>query len=133
MQVLINIDVEDVDRAVDFYAAVGLRLSRRLFGGSVAELSGGGVTVHLLPAAAGSVTAQGAGTRDFTRHWTPLHLDFCVDDLDAAIARAVSAGATLESEARQHEWGRIATLGDPFGHGFCLIQLTAEGYDHVAG
>ncbi len=48
---------------------------------------------------------------------------------DAALARAVAAGATLEQSLRERRWGRIAVLADPFGHGFCLIQFSAEGYD----
>ena len=38
MQLVINIDVDDLDKAVEFYvAALGLRPGRRLFEGSVAE------------------------------------------------------------------------------------------------
>jgi hypothetical protein len=29
-------------------------------------------------------------------------------------------------------WGRIATFADPCGHGFCLIEFSARGYDAVA-
>ena len=70
--------------------------------------------------------------RDYRRHWTPVHLDFVVADLDAALARAQRAGATLEGEPRSATWGRIATLADPFGHGLCLIQFLGRGYDEVA-
>ena len=31
-----------------------------------------------------------------------------------------AAGAVLEDAAETHNWGRIAHLADPFGHGFCL-------------
>ena len=133
MQLYINIDVEDVDRAVAFYTeAIGLHLSRRLFDGAVAEMGGASAPIHLLPKAGGSVTAQGTARRDYARHWTPVHLDFCVDDLDVAIARATAAGAVVEGDARQYDWGRIATLADPFGHGLCLMQLMPGGYDNVA-
>lgn len=59
----------------------------------------------------------------------PLHLDWVVEDIDAALMRAVAAGAMLEQPVRERRWGRIAVLADPFGHGFCLIQFTGEGYD----
>ena len=26
-------------------------------------------------------------------------------------------------------YGRIAMLADPFGHGFCMIEMNAKGYD----
>ncbi|WP_426209535.1 VOC family protein [Massilia sp. TWP1-3-3] len=134
MQLYVNIDVDDVDKAVAFYTkGLGLRLSRRRFNGAIAELAGASSPIHLLPKAAASATAQGAATRTYARHWTPVHLDFCVEDLDAALQRALDAGARLEGEVRQHAWGRIATLGDPFGHGLCLIQLAPGGYANVAG
>jgi predicted enzyme related to lactoylglutathione lyase len=52
-----------------------------------------------------------------------------VDDLDTAVARAISAGAVLEAAARDAPYGRIAMLADPFGHGFCLVQFNEQGYD----
>lgn len=134
MQLYINIDVDDLDRAIAFYTgALGLTLSRRLFGGAVAELSGAAAPIHLLTKPAGSAPAAGAGTpRGYARHWTPVHLDFCVDALESAVARAVSAGAVQEGPLREFGWGRIATFSDPFGHGFCVMQLAPDGYDSVA-
>ena len=127
MQLYVNIDVDDLDNAVAFYtSALGLSLSRKLFGGAVAELTGAAAPIHLLTKAPDS-------ERHYARHWTPVHLDFCVDDLDAAVTRALSAGAVQESALRENTWGRIATFSDPFGHGFCLMQLAAGGYDSVAG
>lgn len=77
----------------------------------------------------GSAATEDGDVRDYERHWTPLHLDWVVDDIEAAVARAVAAGATLEQSVRERRWGRIAVLADPFGHGFCLIQFSSEGYD----
>jgi uncharacterized glyoxalase superfamily protein PhnB len=71
----------------------------------------------------------GGDQRRYERQWTPFHLDIVVDDVDAAVTRAVAAGATLEASARDTPYGRIAMLGDPFGHGFCLLQFNAQGYD----
>jgi predicted enzyme related to lactoylglutathione lyase len=70
--------------------------------------------------------------RHYARHWTPVHLDFVVADLDAAVGTAVSAGATVEGEPATHAWGRIAHLADPFGHGLCLIAFLGRGYDEIA-
>lgn len=126
MQLYVNIDVDDLERALAFYSALGLHLSRRLFDGAVAEMTGASAPIHLLRKASGSSTA--GAKRHYGRHWTPVHLDFCVDDLDAALARALAAGATLEGAVRAADWGRIATLADPFGHGLCLMQLAPGGY-----
>ncbi|MES2033777.1 MAG: VOC family protein [Pseudomonadota bacterium] len=129
MQLLVNIDVPDMAAAEAFYtAAFDLTVSRR-FGGIV-ELQGGSSLIHLLPKAQGTVGA-GDDRRDYDRHWSPVHLDILVEDLDTAVDRALVAGATLERLAPDAVWGRIANLADPFGHGFCLIQLLNRGYDEL--
>ena len=134
MQLLVNIDVDDLEKAIEFYSlAFDLRLSRRLFDDSVAEMTGAGSTIHLILKPAGS--APGASipqARSYARHWTPVHLDFAVDDIAAAVKRAVRAGATLEGAITPCSWGILATMCDPFGHGFCLVQLSERGYDAVA-
>jgi predicted enzyme related to lactoylglutathione lyase len=61
-----------------------------------------------------------------------VHLDIVVSDIDQAVARAVSAGATLEQAVRSSSWGKLALLADPFGHGFCLVQFVGKGYDEIA-
>lgn len=133
MNLLINIDVDDLPRAERFYtAAFGLRPGRR-FGDDALELLGGTAPVCLLAKAAGSAAVpDGGATRDYARHWTPVHLDIVVEDLDAALARALAAGARLERPVAQQRWGRLALLADPFGHGFCLLQFLGRGYDEIA-
>lgn len=131
INLLINIDVDDLERGVSFYTgALGLTVGRR-FGGAGVELLGAGSPIYLLAKAAGSEGVPGA-PRDYARHWTPLHLDIVVADLDAAVGNAVAAGAVLESPAATTAWGRIAMLADPFGHGFCLIEFSEAGYDAIA-
>lgn len=128
MTVLLNIDVPDVELATTFYtAAFGLTVGRR-FGSDFVELLGWPAPLYLLTKQPGTLGA-GGDRRRYDRHWTPLHLDVVVDDVDAAVARAVSAGAILEAAARDAPYGRIAMLADPFGHGFCLLAFSAKGYD----
>ena len=130
---LVNIDVDDLDRAVAFYtAAFGLRPGRR-FGELGVEMLGAPCAVYLLAKPAGSTPAATAPQRrDYRRHWTPVHLDFVVPDVAAAVRRAEAAGARLEEEIRTHAWGRIAAMADPCGHGFCLIEFVGRGYDALA-
>ncbi|TDR38970.1 putative glyoxalase superfamily protein PhnB [Tahibacter aquaticus] len=131
-RLLLNIDVPDLDRATAFYCqALGLTLSRHLFGHQVAELSGAGIAIYLLHKPSGSMAA-GAQQRDYARHWTPLHFDLVVHALEPAIQRALAAGALAESDVDTAGWGRSARFADPFGHGFCLIEFSAEGYASVA-
>lgn len=129
-EVLVNIDVDDLDAGVDFYVrALGLRLGRR-FGDFAAELLGASATFFLLAKAKGTQPFAGANARrDYARHWTPVHFDLVVSDLEASVARAVAAGATQEGPIGDHPWGRIGRLADPFGHGFCLIAFSERGYD----
>ncbi len=56
----------------------------------------------------------------------------CLASSTLATRNAVAAGATLEGEISSFAWGRQATLSDPFGHGFCLLQWRGGGYDEVA-
>jgi predicted enzyme related to lactoylglutathione lyase len=129
---LVNIDVGDLAVAERFYcAALGLTPGRR-FDGAV-ELLGLDAPLYLLAKASGTPTAPSpAAARDYRRHWTPVHLDFVVEDLEAAVGRARSAGAALEKDIAAHDWGRIALLADPFGNGFCLVEFSDRGYDAIA-
>jgi predicted enzyme related to lactoylglutathione lyase len=133
VELLVNIDVDDLERATAFYTTAFGLTPRRRFGDGGIELLGGSSELYLLVKAAGSQAgAKVAQPRDYRRHWTPVHLDFVVPDIDAAVSRAVAAGAVAESGIADHAWGRIAQLADPFGHGFCLIQFSERGYDAVA-
>lgn len=126
---IVNLDVPDLAAAETFYtAAFDLRVGRRLGPGAL-ELLGGPTPLYLLQNDAGSAATEDGDVRDYERHWTPVHLDWVVADIDAALARAVAAGAALERPVRERLWGTIAVLSDPFGHGFCLIQFSDAGYD----
>jgi rhodanese-related sulfurtransferase/predicted enzyme related to lactoylglutathione lyase len=133
IDVLVNIDVDDLDRAVRFYtAAFGFEVSRR-FGAGGVELQGGSSLIYLLRKPAGTEAAAGLSQRrDYRRHWTPVHLDIVVPDVEAAVARALAAGAVLEKPTQSNSWGKLALLADPFGNGFCLLQFVGRGYDEIS-
>ena len=134
MQLLLNIDVPDLPAAEQFYTqALGLHPGRRLFAGEVLELLGAPLPIYLLAKPAGSAPfAASQQGRSYFRHWTPLHLDLVVDDLEAALARALAAGAQQEGPIRTEAWGRLVGLSDPFGHGLCLVQWQGLGYAEVS-
>jgi predicted enzyme related to lactoylglutathione lyase len=133
MQLLVNIDVNDLARAVDFYCgAFDLTVGRR-FGADGVELLGASSAIYLLVKPGGSSPSDfTTQTRSYGRHWSPIHLDFVVPDIESALQRAVSAGAKLEKPIQTARWGRLALLADPFGHGFCLVQFLGKGYDEIA-
>jgi hypothetical protein len=82
--------------------------------------------MRLVPAGGGSGIAFQAEP-DFVRPTWPsdtthqqmqMHLDFQVDDLDAAVAHAREAGATLAGFQPQDD---VRVFLDPVGHPFCLF------------
>jgi predicted enzyme related to lactoylglutathione lyase len=129
---LVNIDVPDMEAAIAFYtAALDLSVGRR-FDTDFVELLGRDAPIYLLRKDAGtSIGPAGGDTRRYERHWTPLHPDFVVDDIAAATARVLAAGALQEGETCDAAYGKLAMFADPFGHGFCLIEFSAEGYDAI--
>ena len=133
MQLLVNIDVNDLAAAVAFYcSAFELTVGRR-FGADGVELLGASSPIYLLAKAEGSAPSDfTTQKRSYQRHWTPIHLDFVVPDIESALQRAVAAGARLEKPIQTSRWGRLALLADPFGHGFCLVQFLGRGYDEIA-
>jgi predicted enzyme related to lactoylglutathione lyase len=132
MSLLVNIDVDDLEKGTRFYCdGLGLKVGRR-FDGWI-ELVGSSSPLYLLPKPAGSaISPANDQKRDYARHWTPVHLDFVVPDIGEALRRALIAGATLERDVTNHAYGRLALLSDPFGNGFCLIEFRGRGYDEIA-
>jgi lactoylglutathione lyase len=131
-ELLVNIDVDDLEKAVAFYVrALDLQVGRKFDG--MVELLGAQAPIYLLEKKSGTGPFGGATRgRSYERHWTPVHLDVVVRELAPAVERAVEAGAWLEGEAVERSWGSMALMSDPFGHGFCLIQFRGRGYDEIA-
>ena len=132
MDLRICIDVDDIPRAIAFYTnGLGLQIGRRLHDDWV-EILGAGSPIDLLLNAAGTQPIKGNPVvRSYRRHWTPVHLDFVVDDIDAAVVRLLAHDATLESRVADRPYGRIAGLADPFGHGLDLLEFKGRGYDEI--
>ncbi|HEX4382928.1 MAG TPA: VOC family protein [Myxococcales bacterium] len=128
----ICVDVSDLEQAIAFYRdGLGLTPGRRLKNNWV-EMLGAEVPIDLLTEKAGSSPSpKTTAVRSFERHWTPVHLDFVVANLDEAVEKAKAAGATVDREAQQRPYGRIAVLADPFGNGFCLLEMQGRGYDEM--
>ena len=133
MDLLVNLDVDNLDNAIAFYSTVfDLRVGRR-FGAGAVEMLGSSAPIYLLAKAAGTpVSSATTGRRFYERHWTPIHLDFVVDDIESAVQKAITGGALLEAAITTHKWGRLALMADPFGHGFCFVQFLGAGYDEIA-
>src|SRR5215831_9578331 len=121
--VSISIDVPNLVEAIRFYtSAFGFTESSAPAPG-VAVLRAGTTSICLLEKRMGTrASTHTEETRRYERHWTPVHLDIHVDDLEVALTRALDAGAKKEQVFDNAKHRSAAFCSDPFGHGFCLIQ-----------
>ena len=128
------IEVTTAEAGLAFYCdGLGLTLKRRL-SPRWFELDGANLPNFLL---AGRAEVADLGStsvrRSYERHWTPVHLDFVVIDLDAMLARLLALGGSLDRDVKTREYGRIANMADPFGNGLDLIEFAGPaGYEGVS-
>jgi catechol 2,3-dioxygenase-like lactoylglutathione lyase family enzyme len=126
MKYSVSIDVPSLDEGLRFYRDVlGLSEIARPVATYVI-LKCGDAQIGLIEKAAGSKPAKGSDdVRRYERHWTPVHIDFEVDDYEFFLAKAIGAGAKCE---QKFEGGSghppIAFCSDPFGNGFCVVGTT---------
>src|SRR5215831_230499 len=120
MKYSVSIDVPLLDEGLRFYRdALGLSEIARPMATYVI-LKCGDAQIGLIEKSASSRPAKGTDeVRRYERHWTPVHIDFHVDDFEADLAKAIIAGAKCEQKF-EGGGGRpsIAFCSDPFGHGF---------------
>src|SRR5665213_394855 len=109
LEIEICVDVPDLARGIRFYAdAFGFSKLSEPYPG-VAVLKAGTAKITLLQKREGTKPSPNAqDIRHYDRHWTPVHLDFHVDDLKAALGRATRAGATTEQFFENPEHGSAA-------------------------
>jgi uncharacterized glyoxalase superfamily protein PhnB len=128
MQPIIYLHIRNAAAAIAFYeAAFGARELYRLTepGGTRvghAELDFDGTKVMLADEypELGVTGPESIGGTSVT-----IHLQ--VDNADAAIERAVKAGATLERPAKDEFYGdRTGAIRDPFGHRWLLSHRMAD-------
>ena len=124
MKVTMSIDVPSMEEGIKFFsAAFGFVEVARPHPG-YAMLAIGEATIGLLAKPAGSLPAQGSSdVRRYERHWTPVHIDFRVEDFEMTLKRALKAGAKSEQVHRVAGYPPVAFCSDPFGHGFCIVGL----------
>lgn len=124
MKYSVTIDVPQLEEGLRFYRdALGLTEIARPIP-SYAILKCGSAQIGLIEKPAGTTPAKGAGdVRRYERHWTPVHIDFQVDDFKTALARAVNAGGICEQKFEGGARPPIAFCSDPFGNGFCIMGI----------
>ena len=121
MKYSVTIDVPQIDEGLRFYRdALGLAEIARPIP-AYAILKCGDSQIGLAEKAAGTRPAPGSDdVRRYERHWTPVHIDFDVDDLETALDRVLAAGGKCEQKFIGGKHRPIAFCCDPFGNGFCI-------------
>lgn len=122
MNCAVTIDIPEMAAGLKFYRdALGLAEVSRPFPAYVV-LQCGNAKIGLMEKPAGTSPAKGSGdVRRYERHWTPVHIDFHVEDFEAVLARALDAGALCEQRFEGGRHPPVAFCSDPFGNGFCII------------
>ena len=128
MKYSVSIDVPRLDEGLRFYrGALELAEVARPIATYVI-LKCGDSQIGLIEKSAGTKPAKGSDdVRRYERHWTPVHIDFHVDDFEAVLARALNAGAICEQKFEIPGRPPIAFCGDPFGNGFCIAGARSIG------
>ena len=124
MKVTVSVDVPSIDEGLVFFGEVfGFKEASRPHPG-YAVLTAGEAMIGLLAKPAGSSPAPGSGDiRRYERHWTPIHVDYRVEDFEGTLERALANGAKAEQVHRVSGYPPVAFCSDPFGHGFCIVGL----------
>ncbi|WP_444888723.1 VOC family protein [Microbulbifer sp. JMSA008] len=117
----VSIDVSNLKQAENFYIeALGCKKLRDQ--GSMSVISVENCDIYLQEKEAGSISAPTeSAKRNYSRHWTPIHIDFLTENVDEIVDRVLKLGGKHEG-GESGEWGSIAYCSDPFGNGFCVIN-----------
>ncbi|WNZ57612.1 VOC family protein [Microbulbifer sp. MKSA007] len=117
----ISIDVSNIKQAEDFYIkALGCKKLRDQAGMSVISVENCDIYLQEKEARSAAAPTETA-ERNYSRHWTPVHIDFLTENVDEIVKRIVKLGGKHEGGERG-DWGTIAYCSDPFGNGFCVIN-----------
>ena len=118
--VKICIDVADLDEAGAFYCQA-LQCTEVGRNSRTVRLTAGGNELYLILRPEGSMPFLAATEgRSFARHWTPVHLDFSVEDVGRSTSEITRLGGIVEGQ-ESGDWGSLTRCADPFGNGFCLV------------
>ena len=119
------VPVSDIEAAASFYAAVFAEPGRRVSGGRhyFGDVDGGSILALYSPTDDGDARRYGA-------EWRPHPLQyvyFSTDDLEAARARCVAAGARDVTGIAAMPWGETMFYAlDPFGNPISFVQAGTE-------
>ena len=111
--------VDDVDRAIAFYATLGFSVLER-WGPPFAMVGRGDLTLWLSGPASSAGKPLPDGTRPVPGGWLRFVIE--VDDLDETIAALEPAGARFRSKPIDGPGGRQVLVEDPAGNPIELFE-----------
>jgi len=110
----LSLTVEDVERAVQFYAGtLGLELAYDAAPALAMIRSADGGTIGLLSREEAANEGVVAGTAEQHRG---VHVEFTTDDLDSLYADLKAAGVQFAAPPHDEPWERSMTAYDPDGY-----------------
>ncbi len=114
--------IRDAAQAIAFYqVAFGATESLRLTDKTTGKIIHAEILVHGSLVMLSDENPQWGNTSPLTLGGTPVTFCLMVENADAAVARAVAAGATVLMPAADQFYGfRSATVRDPYGHVWML-------------
>lgn len=123
-KISVCIDISEMKKGIKFYTeALGCQLIKE--GDEYTELSFDGLKMYLIARENGTnPLITGEAVRNYERHWTPIHLDFHVSNIDQCISSIIELGGVKEGES-SGDWGSAAFCADPFGNGFCVMEYNS--------
>jgi uncharacterized glyoxalase superfamily protein PhnB len=122
----VNMYADDVEPGVTFYAALGFEETYRYAPAGEplhVELRHGGLTIGIASVRA----AREEHGLEVSQEGAAMELVLWYDDVDAAYARALAAGATAMREPHDFQEGRLRVgwVMDPLGNPLELVQKRA--------
>ncbi len=122
IKITVSIDVSNLKQAETFYIeALGCKKVKDQREG-MSVISTENCDIYLQEKEAGTKPIPSYSIkRDYSRHWTPVHLDFLAKNVDEIVEKVLQLGGQHEG-GETGDWGSIAYCADPFGNGFCVID-----------
>jgi predicted enzyme related to lactoylglutathione lyase len=119
VRIEVTLDCSDLDRLASFWQAAADLVIEGVIEGRYVTLSGHGITLTLQRVAEPKTVKN------------RMHLDLLVDDVEQAVRRLETLGASrLIATARQEFGQRWYVLADPEGNEFCVAPDHPAMEDH---
>lgn len=125
VKINLSIDVPEIESGINFYSKVfGFPEISRPFK-TMAILKAENLIICIHEKSEGTNPSGFTDEqRRYSRHWTPVHIDFHVEDFDNTLNLVEHNEGKIENIFDIPDKSKVAFCSDPFGNGFCIIEKT---------